>query len=79
MVFRRRFGPDFADAERVFAGQPLHSFASPRGNEVRFVTISVPDGRYVAVVWTWRGTGRRLISLRRARDGEIRDYRAVHG
>lgn len=46
--------------------------------ETRFVAIgpvaSLND-RLCAVVYTWRGTERRLISFRKANDKEVRKYR----
>jgi uncharacterized DUF497 family protein len=49
--------------------------------ETRFLAIgpviSLND-RICAVVYTWRGTERRLISFRKANDREIRKYRASH-
>jgi uncharacterized protein (DUF4415 family) len=37
------------------------------------------DGKFHTVVRTWRGQNGRLISFRRARDGEEREYRQIHG
>jgi uncharacterized protein len=46
--------------------------------ETRFIAIgpvaSLND-RLCAIVYTWRGTKRRLISFRKANDKEIRKYR----
>lgn len=49
--------------------------------EVRFLAIgpvAVLDDRICAVVYTWRGAERRLISFRKANDREIRKYRQSH-
>ncbi len=49
--------------------------------EARFVAIGPVrslDDRVCAVVYTWRGTERRLISFRKANDREVRKYRASH-
>ena len=49
--------------------------------ETRFVAIgpvrSLND-RICAVVYTWRGAERRLISFRKANDREVRKYRQSH-
>ena len=49
--------------------------------ESRFIAIGpVPSlgDRICAVVYTWRGIQRRLISFRKAKDREIERYRASH-
>jgi uncharacterized DUF497 family protein len=71
-------GLDFNDAPRAFDGRPVLTFASPRGDEARWLSIVVLDGRYIAIVWTMRGEVRRIISMRRARRGEERNYRQIH-
>jgi uncharacterized protein len=68
---------DFRDARRLFDG--LFTYPSPRQEEARFVSIGVLDQRFVAAVWTDRTGARRIISMRRARDGETRSYRALYG
>lgn len=75
-----KHGIDFLLAAQVFDGRPRLDGTSPRGAEVRFVTVAPLEGRLVAVIWTWRGDERvRVISARRARDGEERAYRQRHG
>jgi uncharacterized DUF497 family protein len=70
---------DLVDAEVLFDGRPVVTFPSPRDGEPRFVTTGLTDGRFHTVVWTERGEATRLISFRRARDAEERDYRQRHG
>ena len=73
-------GIDFVRlAYEVFDGGPTLTVASPRDAEDRFVTIGPSGSRLFAVVWTWRGSAVRIITARRARDGEERRYRALHG
>jgi uncharacterized DUF497 family protein len=75
-----KHGIDFVRAQEVFDGRPVFTYASPHADETRFVTISLLLGRCCAVVWTWRGAGAVwLISVRRARHGEERAYRELHG
>ena len=60
-------GLDFADAARVFAG--LHTvLADDRRDygEPRFISAGLLGGRMVVLVWTPRGTARRVISMRYA-------------
>jgi uncharacterized protein len=70
---------DFRDATQVFDGRPIIHMASFRNNEDRYVSIAMIEEKFYAVVWTWRGENRRIISFRRARDAEERRYRALHG
>ena len=69
----RERGLDFADAAKVFAGKFLE-FVDDRFDygEARFVAYGEVDGRMVAVVWTPREEGRRIISMRHVHDEEIR-------
>ena len=73
-----KHGIDFAEAEAVFDGRPIVEALSKYVEELRFLTTGVVNGRFYTVVWTRRGNSIRLISARRARDGEDRAYRAVH-
>ena len=70
---------DFLKAVEVFDGRPSYTYYSPRGGEDRWATVAAVRGRFMTVVWTWRGADRRLISARRARDAEKRAYRQLHG
>jgi hypothetical protein len=72
-------GLDFRDARHLFDGRPLLSYPSPREAEHRLVSVGLLEGRGVAVVWMERAGARRIISMRRARDGEERRYRALLG
>jgi uncharacterized DUF497 family protein len=60
-------------------GRPVYTFQTIRSGERRLVTIGPLEDRLLAVVWTDRATAIRLISLRRARDGEKSRYRALYG
>jgi hypothetical protein len=53
--------------------------ALPRDDEDRFVSIGPIKGKMFAVVWTWRGSAIRLITARRARNGEEQRYHALYG
>jgi uncharacterized DUF497 family protein len=58
---------------------PLNHLASPRNEEERFASTAELTGKFYTVIWTWRGENRRIISFRRARNGEERAYRKVFG
>lgn len=68
-----KHGIDFLDAIRIFHS-PRLTARSDRTNEVRFISIGPLMERFVAVIYTIRGDAYRIISARRARDGEIRAY-----
>lgn len=72
-------GIDFVDAQAVFDGRPTCTYRSPRADEERLVTVGRLDEVLVAVVWTQREDNIRIITARRARDGEARAYRALYG
>jgi uncharacterized DUF497 family protein len=74
-----KHGLDFVQAQFLFDGRSIVSYPSPRGDETRFVTIGLLNNVMVALIWTEREDAIRLISLRRARDGEKRTYRARYG
>jgi len=71
----RKHGIDFRDAVRVFS--EFHFvYRSDRLDEERYVAVGPVDGRIIAVIWTPRESQvRRIISARRARNVEERDYR----
>ena len=72
-------GLDFLDARRLFDGRDVYTVPAPRGSEQRWVSIGQLDAVMVAVVWTRRGDAVRIITMRRARDEEQRQYRAAYG
>ena len=71
---------DFVDAVRVFDGRASLTALSKHLAEERFLsTALLDDGKFYTVVWTWRDAYRRIISFRRARRGEEREYRQIFG
>jgi uncharacterized protein len=72
-------GLDFLDARRLFDGRDIYTVPSPRGGEQRWVSIGRLGEVMIAVVWTRRGNAIRIITMRRARDEEKRQYDAVYG
>ena len=76
----RERGLDFERAGEVFSG--VHTVAPDHrhsATEARFITVGVLDGREVVVVWTERGTLRRVISMRKANEREQAHYQARVG
>lgn len=75
-----KHGVDFQRAREIFDGRPRVDIESPRGDEHRILSVSILDEAMVAVTWTRRSEDVvRLISVRRARRGEGRQYRQVYG
>ena len=72
-------GLDFIDGQLLFDGRPLYTAPSARGAEMRWLSIGELSGRIIAVVWTQRSNAIRIITMRRARDGEKARYRALYG
>ena len=65
---------DFDDAIEVFDG-PILLRRSDRNNEERWVAIGSLENRLIAVIFTRRADVVRIISARRARKNEEREYR----
>ena len=75
-----RAGIDFfLVADTLFDGRPLLTVPSQRDDEERFLSIGAIEGKFFAVIWTWRERAIRIITARRARDGEEKRYRALFG
>jgi uncharacterized protein len=76
----RKHGIDFVDAKEIWHGEVLEvPSAQQEHGEERYLAYGVLDGRIIAVVFTWRGEARRLISARRARSNERQDYQDIFG
>ncbi len=71
-------GLDMAQCAHVFDGVSL-TFSDLRQDygEDRFITVGYYEGRMVVLVWTNRGDERRIISLRKANEREIKLYESA--
>jgi uncharacterized DUF497 family protein len=66
-------GLDFSRAGEVFSGTHLTRRDEKRDyGEERFVTAGRLDGRIVIMVWTPRLNVRRIISMRKANEREVK-------
>lgn len=74
-----RSGLDFIDAALLFDGRPALQVSARLEAELRFLTVAVVEGKFHTVVWTPRGSSRRIISFRRSRRVEERAYRKAFG
>jgi len=71
----RERGLDFAEAVQVFAGPTADRLDERQDyGEVRIITAGYLRARMVIVVWTPRGEGRHVISMRKANDREQAYY-----
>lgn len=72
-------GIDFADLESIFS-RPIIECVDTRQNygEIRVILVGTLDNIVFVVVYTWRGSIRRIISARRANDRERRTYYQSH-
>ncbi len=71
---RAKHGIHFDDAIEVFYGPTLLR-QSDRNNEERWIAVGDSENRLIAVVFTRRADVIRVISARRARKNEEREYR----
>jgi uncharacterized DUF497 family protein len=69
-----KHGIDFNTALLLFDGRDVIESRSNYPHEERWQTTGIVDERFMTVIWTRRGEAIRIISARRARDGEKRDY-----
>ena len=73
----RKHGIDFAEAIKVFEG-PHALLPARRDTEARFMAVGPLNGMVVAVIFTIRPDALRIITVRRARPDERRQYQALH-
>lgn len=68
-------GLDFEDALHVFAGKTVTAEDDRRDyGETRLQTFGRLNDRLVTLIWTPRGEGRHIISMRKCNDREKRKY-----
>ena len=68
-------GLDMLATAQVFAGRHFTAQDTRMDyGEPRYITIGIMRGRTIVLVWTPRGTARRIISLRKANAREQERY-----
>lgn len=68
-------GLDMARANEIFEASHLNQIDYRKNyGEVRVFSFGYLDNLAVVVVWTYRGIKRRIISLSRANEREIKKY-----
>jgi uncharacterized DUF497 family protein len=69
---------DFATAARIWEDYVFEREDERRDyGERRFIALGAVEGRAMVVVYTWRGSRRRLISARKANGDESKIYGAA--
>jgi uncharacterized protein len=71
-------GLDFFDVGAVFEAPYIVVPSTHAGEEERFLAIGVFAGRLVTVVYTTRNGAIRIISFRRARHEERKEYQELY-
>jgi uncharacterized protein len=72
-----RHGIDFRDVDLLFGNPYLENPAKTVDGEKRWLATGMIDDIHVTVVFTWRDSVIRIISMRRARNGERKRYQEV--
>jgi len=70
---------DFVDACQLFDGRIVINLPARSDVEQRVLTVGLIGSKFYTVVWTQRGMARRIISFRRSRDEEKREYKNLYG
>lgn len=71
---KSKHGIDFVEAQALWVDEKLAIVPARSTGEARWVAIGAIDGRHWSAVFTLREEVVRIISVRRARDYEIKDY-----
>ena len=71
-------GIDFNDVVRIFDERPAVHALSKHPDEERMIATSKLSGQMVSVVYTFRDNRIRIITARRARKNEQREYQKNH-
>ena len=69
-----KHGIDFVQAQELWLDEGRAEVKSGGGAEVRWLLIGMIEDRYWTAVYTMRGENVRIISVRRSRTHEVRDY-----
>ena len=76
----RERGLDLADAGKVFAGPHFEDIDDRFDyGEDRYITVGLLDETVVVMVWTPRGSARRIISMRKANAAETQNFFSILG
>ena len=74
---KQKHGIGFEDAIGIFFQKTfeiISIYETEFYSEQRVVAISKLNGRFITVIYTWRGVKRRIISARHSRKKEVEAY-----
>lgn len=76
MLLRQVLTSELLGVQQTIYAGPHLDCPDTRANygEDRYITFGALDGRMVVMVWTPRGNARRVISMRKANDREIKKH-----
>ena len=74
----QKHGIAFEDAAQIFYRARIEK-RSDRADEERYITIGEVNKRIIAVIYTLRAEKIRIISARKARKNEEKEYRSIPG
>jgi uncharacterized protein len=69
-----KHGIDFVQAQELWFDQARYEIPTGEGPEERWLVIGMIDDRHWTGVYTMRDEVVRIISVRRSRTNEVRDY-----
>ncbi len=69
-----KHGIDFEQAQELWFDQARYEIPSWEGPEERWLVIGMIDDRHWTAVYVMRDDNIRIISVRRSRVNEVRDY-----
>ena len=76
----KKHGFDFLDVVNLFKADHIVLKGDNLGNdENRWIAIGLINDVFITVIYTIRGKNIRIISARRSRHGEEREYRKLYG
>lgn len=73
-INKAKHGIDFIEAQLLWRDENTLVVPARAGGEPRWLAVGMIDGRHWCAVITLRGAVIRIISVRRAREGEVRGY-----
>jgi hypothetical protein len=71
---KTKHGINFVQAQSLWLDDQLVIVPAATEHEPRYVAFGKMDGKHWTVVFTYRGSVVRIISVRRSRDNEVKVY-----
>lgn len=73
-VNKLKHGISFSAAIGIFEHLTIEKMVLHSSGEERLVTIGKVSGRFITVIYTMRGSNKRIISARKSRMSEAKNY-----